>query len=310
MGPISVIIPTWNRVDYLQRAMLSVKKQTLSCGELIIVDDGSTDDTRRCVSTFAGECDFSVIYLHQENKGPAAARNRGVLSSSYPFIAFLDSDDHWKKNKLALQYGALKEQSQLLISHTCEQWLRRGKHLNQKKIHQPRSGDIFDHSLQLCAVGMSTVMVRKEFFDSIGLFNEDLRCCEDYDLWLRAGSRMEFLLVETPLTIKEGGREDQVSHQYRVGMDKFRIFSILSILQNDMLSGEKRISAFQELEKKSRVYGQGCVKHGRAEEGGLYLETALWAKKISSGDFTADSADERSRFFLASRNAILENKNR
>lgn len=306
MGPISVIIPTWNRAEYLQRAMESVKKQTLSCSELIIVDDGSTDKTKRCVSTFAKDCSFPVIYLHQENRGPAAARNRGISSAAYPFLAFLDSDDHWEKNKLALQYEALLEHSQALISHTEEQWLRRGKHLNQKKIHQPRTGDIFSHCLQLCAVGMSTVMVRKEFFAAIGLFNEDLRCCEDYDLWLRASSSLEFLLVKAPLTIKEGGRDDQVSYQYRVGMDKFRIYSILSVLLNGTLDHIQRIAALMDLEKKSRVYGQGCVKHLRVEEGKRYLQIADWAKNTVCSDVTANHTNELSRFLQASRNTILE----
>jgi len=157
MTGISVIIPTYNRASFLGRALDSVCRQTMACDEIIVVDDGSSDTTYEIIDTFARECEVPVHYIFQENGGPARARNTGIGIAKFSHIAFLDSDDHWLKNKLKLQFDGLAGNPDMVISHTHERWYRRGIHLNQKKIHQPRSGNIFKHCLQLCAVGMSTV---------------------------------------------------------------------------------------------------------------------------------------------------------
>ncbi len=308
MIPISIVIPSYNRENQLHRALLSVKNQTRSCSELIVVDDGSTDSTCQLVQSFAANCDFPVIYVYQKKMGPAAARNHGIRVATFPVLAFLDSDDHWKKNKLEIQYAKMERHTDRLISHTQEQWLRCGIHLNQKKIHQPQNGDIFSHCLQLCAVGMSTVMVKKEFFNAVGLFNEALPCCEDYDLWLRSSHALPFLLVETPLTIKEGGRTDQVSYQYCVGMDRFRIFSILHLLQCEELSHENAMLSLLELQKKCLVYGNGCVKHKRIDEGKAYLQIAEWANGCHSKNTLEKDSIQLQRFLQTAENNIKKIK--
>ncbi len=116
----------------------------------------------------------------------------------------------------------------------------------------------------MCMVSMSTVIGPvRELFDHIGCFDEKLPCCEDYDFWLRASLRYPFLLVDQPLTFKEGGREDQVSVIYRIGMDRFRIQSIVNLLEKKVLSEEQRDAAQKELRKKCRIYGAGCIKWGK-----------------------------------------------
>ena len=272
MTKISVIIPTYNREKLLERAIRSVLRQTVACAEIIIVDDGSMDQTAERVRYLAEKSDILIHYFHQDNMGPAAARNLGIQQAQSELIAFLDSDDHWRKNKLACQFRAMQEDSGALISHTREQWLREGVHLNQKKKHIPRHGDIFAHCLQLCTVGMSTVMARRELFEEAGFFSPDFRCCEDYDFWLRVSCRYPFLLVDKPLTIKEGGREDQVSYQYRIGMDRLHIQAITRLLESEILNGEQRELALQTLQQKCRVFGHGCIKHGKDEEGREYFE--------------------------------------
>jgi len=284
MEGISVIIPTYNRVSFLERALRSVHRQTLSCDEIIVIDDGSVDNTRDSVTRFSKQCKIPLRYIYQDNQGPAAARNRGIREAGFSFLAFLDSDDHWQKKKLELQYSMLAAQPEMMISHTKEKWLRRGAHLNQKKIHQPGDGDIFKHCLRICAVGMSTVMVQKKLFSEIGFFNEDLRCCEDYDLWLRVSSRFSFLLIEQPLTIKEGGREDQVSYQFRVGMDRLRIRAIIDLIKEQSLSTKQTKWALEELHGKCMVYGKGCLKHQKAEEGKNYIRFAKWAESQLDND--------------------------
>jgi len=267
---ISVIIPTYNRQEFLVRAIESVLGQTCADFELIVVDDGSTDDTPRCVAGYGGQ----VRYVYQENRGPAAARNTGIRAAEGELLAFLDSDDRFAPEKLAVQQAAMAARPDYLISHTDEIWYRRGELLHQKKKHHRPHGFIFSQCLKLCVVGMSTVMARREFFARIGYFDEELPCCEDYDLWLRASVFLPFLKVDRPLTIKDGGRPDQVSVRFRAGMDKFRIRAMVKLLGRQDLRDEQRTLARRELARKCRIYGNGCVKHGRPEEGRYYAELA------------------------------------
>jgi hypothetical protein len=269
--PVSVIIPTYNRATLLPRALDSVARQTWRCGEVIVVDDGSADATRSLLEKMARRGRMNLRFFFQDNKGPAAARNLGITMAAYPFIAFLDSDDHWHKRKLELQYQCLAENPHYRVSHTFEKWLRRGVHLNQKKIHIPRQGDIFSHCLRLCGVGMSTVLVEKKLLEQVGCFDESLHCCEDYDLWLRISCRFPFLLVDAPLTVKEGGREDQVSHRHRLGMDRLRIYSLEKLLSSDLLTSDQYMLAFRELARKVTIYGRGCCKHNKIMTGARYL---------------------------------------
>lgn len=264
---ISVIIPTYNRAAFLDKAIRSVLNQTFKEFELIIVDDGSTDNTSELVSSFDG-----VHYIWQENKGAASARNTGIRAARFDHLTFLDSDDWFVKNKLEMQFAAMQAAPQYLVSHTQEKWYRRGAFLNQKKKHAKNHGYIFERCLELCAVGMSTIMVRRELFDQVGMFDESLPCCEDYDLWLRASVRFQFLLVDHALTCKDGGRPDQLSVQYRVGMDKFRIDSMQKIIDSGALDSEQRQLAVAELSQKCKIYGTGCIKHNRKEEGVFYLD--------------------------------------
>ena len=265
---VSVIIPTYNRSGFLKSAIDSVLAQSFRDYELIVVDDGSTDDTLALVRSY-GE---ALVYINQDNRGPSAARNRGIKASRGELIAFLDSDDRWHPEKLLIQVEAMEGEPEYLISHTSEIWYRNGELIQQKKNHKKFSGYIFERSLSMCMVSMSTVIARRELFDHIGYFDEELPCCEDYDFWLRASRRYPFLLVDEPLTFKEGGREDQVSAIYRIGMDRFRIQSIVNLLENESLSNAQRGEALTELRKKCRIYGNGCIKWGREEDGRRYLQ--------------------------------------
>lgn len=130
---ISVIIPTYNRAGMIGVAISSVLQQTMAPAELIIIDDGSCDETENVVNSYIAETRIPIIYEKQENRGPAVARNKGIERASSAFIAFLDSDDYWLKNKLELQRNNMHKNPHYNISHTMERWIRRGKHLNQKK---------------------------------------------------------------------------------------------------------------------------------------------------------------------------------
>jgi len=179
------------------------------------------------------------------------------------------------KEKLKVQIQALEKNPEFLISHTEELWYRRGELLNPKRIHKKRAGDIFKQSLRLCSVSTSTAVVRRELFSKVGLFDESMPVCEDYDLWLRATASHPVLLINHPLTLKDGGRADQLSQQFIGQMDKFRIYAICKLIDGNTLSDEKYRFALKELERKCRIYGNGCLKRGKVEEGEDYLNLPL-----------------------------------
>ncbi len=264
---VSVIIPTHNRAGgLLEKAIDSVLTQVGVDFELLVIDDGSSDDTPRVLHSYGRK----IRAIGQKNKGPSAARNLGIQEASHGLLAFLDSDDWWHESKLVTQARAMAGQPDFLISHTDEIWFRRGAFLNQKNKHARPGGDIFEHCLPLCCVGMSTVMARRHFFDQVGLFDESFPCCEDYELWLRASICHPFLKIDEPLTYKQGGREDQVSSVYRVGMDRFRIRAMEKVAGLVSCSGRQRLALANEIVRKATIYGKGCRRHGRVEEAVVY----------------------------------------
>jgi len=268
---ISVVIPTYNRVEFLSEAIESVVNQNESVGELLIIDDGSIDNTHELVNGYIQGSIIPIRYVYQENQGAAAARNRGIEEAAGDILCFLDSDDKFTSEKISVQFREMENNPSTLISHTREIWYRRGVFLNQKRKHQAPDGDIFLPSLKMCVVGMSTVMIRRRLFDCYGMFDESLPCCEDYDFWLRVARKEQFLLVDQPLTVKNGGRSDQLSVQHRLGMDRYRIRSLCNLLASGMLNDDHYQAAVMELRRKCFIYGNGCVKHGKNEEGGYYL---------------------------------------
>jgi GT2 family glycosyltransferase len=265
---ISVISPTFNRAWALKRAVDSVLAQDYAPGEIIVVDDGSTDDTQDVLAGYKDE----IQILIQENKGVSAARNFGIKESQGHFIALLDSDDAWEKKKLSCQMAFFQSNPEAMICQTEEIWIRNGKRVNPKKKHKKPSGMIFEPSLKLCLVSPSAVMIRKQLFDQKGMFNEAFEVCEDYDLWLRIAHDTPVYLIDTPLTIKTGGHEDQLSASH--SQDKYRIQSILNLIESNVLTPSQEQAALKVFEEKCRIFANGCMKRGREKEGAHYLMLA------------------------------------
>jgi glycosyltransferase involved in cell wall biosynthesis len=257
---VTVIIPTYNRGWIVKEAIDSVLDQDFSDFELIVVDDGSDDNTREILGAYAN----AITVLHQSNRGVSAARNRGIAQASGRLIAFLDSDDLWLPGKLSTQVKFFEENGSALINQTQEIWIRNGIRVNPKKRHHKFSGMIFERSLALCLVSPSAVMLRKSLFDTVGVFDEHLPACEDYDLWLRISCRYPVHLIDFPLIIKRGGHDDQLSKA--AGLDKYRIHSLIKIIDSDLLTPQQYKAAVTTLREKSEVYAGGCRKRGRQEE--------------------------------------------
>ena len=270
---ISVIIPTYNRAALLGEAITSVLEQDFFCRvgpehsfELLIIDDGSDDNTRKVVESFGTK----TAYHYQPHKGVSAARNLGLKLSHGDFIAFLDSDDLWKREKIGTQMSFFKAFPEAKVCYTEEIWIRRGVRLNQMKKHQKFSGWIFDKVLPLCLLSLSSCFFRREVFEDIGIFDESLPVCEDYDLGIRLAQKYPVYLISAPLIIKRGGNPDQLSRSFW-GMDRFRVQALEKALGQELTPRQEKLVK-EELVKKCRILAQGFAKRHLWEEARKYQE--------------------------------------
>ncbi|NVM20749.1 MAG: glycosyltransferase [Desulfobacterales bacterium] len=265
MPTVSVIIPTHNRARLLKEALGSVLAQDFRDFELIVVDDGSTDDTSQLLGSYP-----QILVVRQDHHGVSAARNSGIALASGRFVAFLDSDDLWLPGKLSTQAAFFESDPTALICQTEEVWIRNGIRVNPKKRHKKHSGMIFEHCLELCLVSPSAVMMQRRLLEEVGGFDESLPACEDYDLWLRIACRFPIYLISSPLVIKRGGHEDQLSSE--PGLDRFRVRAVEKILESGFLTTEQRTAAVEILKRKCAVYAGGCLKRGRVNDANHYIQ--------------------------------------
>lgn len=282
MKPLfSIIIPTYNRRQFLKIAIDSVFSQTFKDWQLIIVDDGSKDNTKELICSYK---DLRLKYYHQPNQGPATARNTGLSKATGDYICFLDSDDRFRKDKLEIAHQYIRENPGYKIFHTEEIWYRNGKILTQKKPQKKSTGFIFEKSAKLCSISISTAIIKKDIFKKIGCFDQALPACEDYDFWLRTTARYPLFLIPDFLTIKEGGHKGQQSKKYP-GMDKFRIYSLLKILENKDINSQCQQIAYQQLKNKCIIYLKGAKKRKKRKEIKKYQGILTKYKKIYESNF-------------------------
>ena len=264
---VSVIVPTYNRADRLERALNSIVSQTYQDFELIVVDDGSTDKTSQLMKSFPKAQYFYI----KKNSGVSKARNVGLAFAKGELICFLDSDDLWKEKKIQIQSLWLENNKDSQICYTDEIWVRNGVRVIPMNRHRKYSGAIFRHCLGLCIVSPSSVMIRAKLFDEIGNFDESLPACEDYDLWLRIASKYAFHFIEEPLIIKYGGHSDQLSRKYW-GMDRFRVVALKKLLDQNSLDKEKLKLTRSVFLEKCSILIKGFEKRGKKEDESFYRE--------------------------------------
>lgn len=183
MPAVSVIVPTYNYARFIRDCLDSIFSQTFKDLEVIVVDDGSTDNTEEVLEKYRGD----IHYIHQENKGLPAARNRGIRSAQGEFLAFLDSDDLWLPGKLEEQIRVLRKDTDMGIvfsdaSAFSEEGVIQESILKEEDIC---IGQCFQRLFMGNYLVMPTVVIRKKCLDKSGMFDESLTAVEDYDLWLR-----------------------------------------------------------------------------------------------------------------------------
>ena len=263
---ISIIIPTFNRRQFLARAIQSVLEQTFQDWELIVVDDGSHDESRQVVQD---PHDDRIHYLYQEHRGVSAARNAGIRLARHPWICFLDSDDHWKPAKLHRQLEALECRPQYQAIYTNEIWIRRGRRVNPRKIHRKYSGWIYHRCLPLCIISPSSVLLHRRILEREGFFDEDFPVCEDYEMWLRVSSRQPIFFLDEPLTVKVGGHADQLSRSLW-GLDRYRVQALIKIYSSSRLTPQQKFWTGRQIVEKLTILATGFANRGKAGEEAKY----------------------------------------
>jgi glycosyltransferase involved in cell wall biosynthesis len=262
---VSIIIPTRNRETLVSAAINSVLDQTQQNFELIVVDDGSTDTTQKVLQAYGDR----ITCLRIEHAGPSAARNHGIAAAQADLIAFLDSDDRWMPRKLERQIVHYSSNSDVMVSQTREVWIRNGVRVNARTKHRMHSGWIYERCLPLCIVSPSSVMIHRKVFDHVGLFDESMPACEDYDLWLRIAPHYPIHLIDEELIIKYGGHADQQSRLIPA-LDHLRIKALCKSLDSAVLTGTQHTAAVAELQRKCRIYAKGCRKWDKESEAQEY----------------------------------------
>lgn len=293
--PVSVVIPTYNRFQLLADAISSAYFQTYRDFELIVVDDGSIDETRG-IPADGIEIRYPEVLRHLAPPGetepmvpmspptggfrykrithtgmPGAVRNAGVALSRAPHIAFLDSDDVWRPEKLAMQADIMKAGCKL--SHTRELWRRSGRTISQSSQRHQREGDLFKESLRKCIIGPSTAMIDRDFMVQCGGFREDIEIAEDYELWLRLVPNCRVEYIDLALTVKRAGHGDQLTEKYG-HIEIFRLRALKQLVDEGFFYGADLQLARIELSRKCAIYANGARRRGRVDDAAVFEEYA------------------------------------
>ena len=296
MSKVSVIIPTYNRGEVVLRALRSVFAQDHAVDQVIVVDDGSTDDTiERVERNFPG-----VELIVQTNHGVSHARNRGIERARNEWLAFLDSDDEWLPGKITAQLAAIMSDGISRVCHSDEIWVRNGRRVNPMNKHRKYGGDIFLHCLPRCVMSPSSVVLHRSVVEELGGFDETLPVCEDYELWLRIACQTTVLYVPEKLLIKYGGHKDQLSRS-SWGMDRYRIQALEKLLLSEVLSETQSQKAIAEMLRKIEIYVAGAGRRHRWQEVQRYAQKRAYYENsvaVSSGlEQPSEAPESRSCFW-------------
>jgi glycosyltransferase involved in cell wall biosynthesis len=225
-GKVTVIIPTYNAAGFLQECVESVLKQTYSNFEIIVVDDGSTDNTREVLAPYISQ--NLIKYYYQQNQGQGRARNLAIRNSSGEFVAFLDADDLWASpQKLEKQIALLRNNERIGLVYSDaiyfgdtwekqKQASRKLREYEKRKAEYFRHGDTYKSLLKFNYIVTSSVVVRRSVLEKTGVFWIQVRFCEDIHLWLRIAQISDIDYSPESL-VKRRFHQSQVTHEKRHG---------------------------------------------------------------------------------------------
>jgi glycosyltransferase involved in cell wall biosynthesis len=263
---VSVIIPTYNSRRFLEHAIRSVLEQTFQDWELILVDDGSTDDTGQMV---AGLGDPRIRYVYQQNRGSPAARNTGLKLARGRYVAFLDADDLWFPEKLEKQVAYLDSLPPTigLVYSDYEMWNPESRaRLGPFQVSGRPRGNVLSHLLRPGSffIHPCASLIRREVFDTVGLFDESLRMFEDWELWVRIAATYQIEALDTVLTLYGQHPNQQtkdVEQMYLYGVE-----AKLKVLRSHILGPEDRRSLRRYLARHHCSYGRELLRNGKRRQ--------------------------------------------
>ncbi|MFW6180555.1 MAG: glycosyltransferase family 2 protein [Spirochaetota bacterium] len=263
---VSVVIPTYNRAHFLERAVQSVLSQSHAAVEVVVIDDGSEDSTPELLARMAVRHPAGILNCRRiAHSGVSRARNQGIACSRGEWICFLDSDDYWLPRKLERQLAYLSRNPGYRVCHTDEVWIRNGVRINPGRKHRKWEGWFFEPSLQLCLISPSTVMLHRSVLEEVGGFDESFPVVEDYELWLRVTARYPVGYLYEKLVVKTGGHPDQLSASIEA-IEKYRLRALEKVMTSGCLSPAFFRTAREVYRKKALIYLQGCLKRGKQGE--------------------------------------------
>jgi glycosyltransferase involved in cell wall biosynthesis len=273
---VSVIIATYNRAAYVVEAVESVLAQTYPAVEILVIDDGSTDDTETRLEPYRNQ----INYICQPNGGPSKARNRGIRESRGDLIALLDGDDTWLPDKLAVQVKFMCSHPDVGLVY-CDHFKYR--EATGERIHQPNprcyefTGYCYPKIFFGHCVTPSASMIRRSCFDAVGLFDESIRgpSFEDQEMWLRIARKFHFGFTPEPLVVYRMHDANGSQNQLRNLEDEYK--SLITALSNDpelwnLLDAQR---AREKLYKLAFFAGHACMYRGDDARARWYFREAL-----------------------------------
>lgn len=263
MKKVLVIIPTRDRPNLTLEAVVSVTNQTYTNWECLVIDDGSNQENYDLLTKKLKPIQNVKVSRNDTSKGPAACRNFALNINDYNYVAFLDSDDLWIKEKLENQVNAIEQENKEWI-HCNELWMRNNKTVNQKKVHRKQGGLFWKRSLSRCLISPSAVLFKRTFFQELGGFKESFPVAEDYELWLRALEKKSVGYLSEPLVLKRAGDWQQLSSVQEI--DRYRVLALhRAIRRLRACKGKANLVRLNKLIeeglKKTQVLVTGAKKH-------------------------------------------------
>lgn len=195
---VSIVIPVYNALEYLPYAIASVEAQSFQDFEVLIVDDGSTDNIEEWFLENIFDCRYRLI--SQENQGISGARNRGVKEAVGEYVAFLDADDFWAPEKLEQQTNCLDHEPGVALVHTWLSMVDVSGQPTGRVLESYAEGDAYKSLLVKNSVACASVMLRRQCFEKVGYFDLDLLSMEDWDMWIRMARHYRFAVIPDALT--------------------------------------------------------------------------------------------------------------
>jgi len=266
---VSVVIPTYNRAHLLGRAIQSVLNQTYQDFELIVVDDGSSDNTEEVVTNFA---DPRINYLrHEQNRGAATARNTAIKTARGEYIAFLDSDDEWLPEKLDKQMKVFRNvPSRVGVVYT-DLWTisedGQRKYWHSSRV-MPEDGIIYEHLIgdRLTGISMPSIVLRRECFTRVGMFDEEFPRLIDRDLFIRLSRHYYFYhIAEALVNYYQTGKRISSDDRLLIKAQKL----LLEKYYDDIAKNRKSLA------RRQYVIGSLLCQNGEVDQGRDYLLEAV-----------------------------------